>query len=338
MTTHGLNNYSLFIYQDHVELRLLAEVGASSITVGKAVLNLSEVLIFPQNKIQLDTRVMSIDTECRTHTIQTCSCQGSATKRKHLGNLSVWFRLTCDMDALKMHIEQFWIDGKSPPKGLQKKRIQIKRPPISDAQNSERDNENSSIDGQSGFSLSDGAETFVAALRPNEISFVIGNLTLFGDSDITQVKHRIYIEYNFNGTNESQSIDVRKVWTKSSTSTTVISIDFRKVFAINQNSKDRIHQRLSKILRNNEKNIKFLIVGEQAKRDKSHKRSDDNECFEMALGLLHLGKILADTDANSNEKNVHIPMMSKNHPYTNVGNLEITIEGIVFMKNLITGD
>lgn len=88
----------------------MAESTPAPLAVGKAQLNISEVLIFPQNKIQLDTKVMSIDTECRSHmnAIQACSCQGSATRRRHLGNLSVWFRLTCEMDTLKMHSDQLW--------------------------------------------------------------------------------------------------------------------------------------------------------------------------------------------------------------------------------------
>lgn len=319
-----------------------AEVGASSITVGKALLNLSEVLIFPQNKIQLDTRVMSIDTECRAHAIKSCSCQGSATRRKHLGNLSVWFRLTCEMDALKAHAEQFWIDGMSSEgaKGAQKKRVKIKKQSDTD-----RDVENSS---RSGFSLTDSEETFVdkkhkkqlSTLQPNEIAITVGNLILLGDSDIIQNSSikSIYIEYNFHGTNESQSIDLRKVISKSSTTTTAISFGFRKVLAVNPNADDRIRHRLLRLLKNDEKNIKFIIVGEQTKRNRAHKHNDDNDCLEMALGLLHLGKVLAEVETNRNGKNVQIPMMSKNHPYKNVGHLEITVEGIVFMKKLISGD
>lgn len=326
---------------------MLAVMGASSITVGKALLNLSEVLIFPQNKIQLDTRVMSIDTECRAHTIQTCSCQGSATRRKHLGNLSVWFRLTCEMDALKAHAEKFWIDGMSSEgtKGAQKKRVKIKKQSDSDAQNSERDVENSS---RSGFSLTDSEETFVdknhkkqlSTLRPNEIAITVGNLILLGDSDIIQNSSikRLYVEYNFHGTNESQSIDLRKIISKSATSTTAISFGFRKVFTVNANADDRIHHRLLRLLKNHEKNIKFIIVGEHTKKDRGHKHSGNNECVELALGLWHLGKIMADIETNCNEKHVQIPMMSKNHPYKNVGHLEITVEGIVFMKKLISGD
>lgn len=91
----------------------MAEVGESSLLVGKASLNISEVLMFPQNKIQLDTKVVSADGECSSHmnSIKACSCQGTSTRRRHLGNLSLWFRLTCEMDVLKAHAEHFWTEG-----------------------------------------------------------------------------------------------------------------------------------------------------------------------------------------------------------------------------------
>lgn len=107
----------------------------------------------------------------------------------------------------------------------------------------------------------------------------------------------------------------------------------RKVFRIDaaQNGHDRRspQARLIKLLRNHDKNIKFLIVSEES--DKKA-RSDGKDCVEMALGLLHLGRVVADAPSYCHRQVTQIPIMSKNHPYNSVGHLEIIVEGIGYMQ------
>lgn len=77
--------------------------------MGSVNINLAEVLLFPQNKIQLTTKVMSVigNDECE-HTDRFCGCGGiSVPKPKHLGNLTLWFRLTCELDVLKSLFTDF---------------------------------------------------------------------------------------------------------------------------------------------------------------------------------------------------------------------------------------
>lgn len=167
------------------------------------------------------------------------------------------------------------------------------------------------------------------------------NVSLNADSDILtspSVK-RIFIEYNFLGTNETPSIDVRKLRPKSTAPNTEpisVAVNSCKVFRIDvaPNGPDRraAYSRLIKLLRHQEKNIKFLVVSEQSKRQRLSEGSD-----EMALGLLHLGRIVAEAPAASRSQVVQVPIMSKKHPYNSVGHLEVSVEGIAFMQQLTDG-
>lgn len=76
--------------------------------MGSVEINLAEVLLFPQNKIQLTTKVMAVisNDECE-HTDRFCGCGISVAKPKHLGNLTIWFRLTCELDVLKSLFTDF---------------------------------------------------------------------------------------------------------------------------------------------------------------------------------------------------------------------------------------
>lgn len=150
----------LFNFQKPLELNLLADDGATPMVVGRAQLNVSEVLMFPHNKIQLDTRVMSVEGECRSHMngIQACSCQGSTTRRRYLGNLSVWFRLTCEMETLKMHSDHLWT-------AVDQSHSTLKRKSKATLPEHQKDSDTSSVDcggnDGGGFSASDADETFV---------------------------------------------------------------------------------------------------------------------------------------------------------------------------------
>lgn len=91
-------------------MKIFATAGPNKKTLaGAASINFSEVLIFPQNKIQLTTKVMSIPNECDHSYENYCTCMETARKPKHLGNLTVWFRLTCELDVLKSFSNNHWI-------------------------------------------------------------------------------------------------------------------------------------------------------------------------------------------------------------------------------------
>lgn len=90
-------------------MKIFATAGPNETLVGDASINFSEMLIFPQNKIQLTTKVMSIPGECDHSYENYCTCNETARKPKHLGNLTVWFRLTCELDVLKSFSNNHWI-------------------------------------------------------------------------------------------------------------------------------------------------------------------------------------------------------------------------------------
>lgn len=99
-------------------MTLFAAVGEKQTSVGYATVQFGEVLLFPQNKIQFVTKVVSLECDCddlHTNSVQIhCSCTGAMPKRKHLGNLSIWFRLTCQLQILRNYGTQLWLfDGKA---------------------------------------------------------------------------------------------------------------------------------------------------------------------------------------------------------------------------------
>lgn len=90
-------------------MNIFATAGPNETLVGATSINFSEVLIFPQNKIQLTTKVISIPSECDHSYENFCTCNETARKPKHLGNLTVWFRLTCELDVLKSFSNNHWL-------------------------------------------------------------------------------------------------------------------------------------------------------------------------------------------------------------------------------------
>lgn len=96
-------------FKENIPMKIFATAGPNETLVGAASINFSEVLIFPQNKIQLTTKVMSIPSQCDHSYENYCTCNEIARKPKHLGNLTVWFRLTCEMDVLKSFSSNHWI-------------------------------------------------------------------------------------------------------------------------------------------------------------------------------------------------------------------------------------
>lgn len=102
-------------FKENTTMKIFAAAVPNETLVGAANINFSEVLIFPQNKIQLTTKVMSIPSECDHSYENYCTCNETARKPKHLGNLTVWFRLTCEMDVLKSFSNNHWISKSDEP-------------------------------------------------------------------------------------------------------------------------------------------------------------------------------------------------------------------------------
>lgn len=86
---------------------------------GHATIQFSEVLLFPQNKIQLITKVFQLKCDCESHAVsQQKQCKFAVQEQKLLGNLSIWFRLTCELDILRRFGTHFWMfDNKTVEKG-----------------------------------------------------------------------------------------------------------------------------------------------------------------------------------------------------------------------------
>lgn len=355
LSTVRVNERGLFSSpsQNQLEFRLLAEVGPSSIVVGKSMLNLSEMLIFPQNKIQLETKVMSVDNECASHmhSIQMCSCRGSATRRKHLGNLSVWFRLTCEMDVLKEHAEHLWMDERPPSHdsgALKSTRKKVKiRKKSENPVMSEQTSEQSSVDPENHDATDsdviiakqrEGGSRKKSAPKPlqsNEIALTIESLVLLNNGDIMEDTYirKLFVEYNFFGLNVSSSFGKSSSSSRSSSTTTIIPMNYRKVFRIKDSGHDhKCHQRFIRLLRNHEKSIKFIIATESSQEIRHNHNEKDH--LELALGLLHLGKLVDEAETSSERETVRISIMSKNHPYKDAGFLELIVEGVDLLKNV----
>lgn len=91
---------------------VFAVTDRSSTPFGYATIRFGEVLLFPQNKIQLVTKVFLLECDCDSHAANDHKrCKFHVNEQKHLGNLSIWFRLTCELEVLKKFGTHFWLFG-----------------------------------------------------------------------------------------------------------------------------------------------------------------------------------------------------------------------------------
>lgn len=93
-----------------MEIILFTDPNRNSTPIGCATIQFGEVLLFPQNKIQLVAKVFFLECDCHSHGIdEHINCKFKVKKKRHLGNLSMWFRLTCELEVLKKFGTHFWL-------------------------------------------------------------------------------------------------------------------------------------------------------------------------------------------------------------------------------------
>lgn len=351
--------------QDKVPISLYATAGAANILMGSVEINLAEVLLFPQNKIQLTTKVMSVigNDECE-HTDRFCGCAIPMAKPKHLGNLTIWFRLTCELDVLKSLFTDFdqWrsqtnhtasaegggIDATAL--GQQQQQSHSHRShdeqqknvttPIKQPKNAEPTKASSQIQPEQ-----------IVTPEKNIVTITIQCLN-FNESFQIQTQDdnaiQIHIECNFLGN--------RRLKTPPQPLTRgVDQLMFNFTQAYPQN--ERNQQRLLHVLNDPEHSVKFTLIETNLataggslnvvqtqtmppEKSTATVTSDDeskHDCHEIGFGLLHFGKFIHELDSNSSISDAPhtftIPILSKKPPYQNIGQLDIAIANIATLKS-----
>lgn len=279
---------------------------SSSAIIGRADINFSEVLMFPQNKIQLTIKVMStIDGDCPNKQ-RYCTCHGISPQQKHLGNLSIWFRLTCELSALKRSAGRFW----SQRNGADHQSHVLSNESTAAVKVVGEDPDPLIVDTSNCVSLS------IDRLKINETTEHRQNGTV----------DQIFIEFSFLGHRS-----LKTAWRHLSDAD--IKFDFRKSFSMDaRDGRNRI--RLTKLLQDTERSIKFnLVDNAMCNNDETGSSTDSRD---IGFGLMHLGKIVRNSiGMDSNDRiTVEIPILSKTPPYQNIGSLEITIDGILEMQRM----
>lgn len=278
--------------------------------MGAVDISLAEVLIFPQNKIQLTTKVMSISDEC-DHSETFCGCNVTLAKPKHLGNLTLWFRLTCELDVLKSlynEIDQWRSqNGPNPDK-----------PP-------------NTVD-QSNFDVKQVSSMTVEQPKDEKmlVAITIQCLRLDETFDLSATD-QIHIECNFLGSRRLKT-DQKPLASHQ------LVFNFTQKYPHNE----RNLQRLTTMLKDFEHSIKLILIKTNASKvqsENANATSDDEskmDSLEIGFGLLHLGKIIRESsDANENAQQIlAIPIMSRSPPYQNIGHLDITIENMSSLKRM----
>lgn len=278
---------------------------SSSAIIGRAGINLSEVLMFPQNKIQLTVKVMSsIDGDCPNKQ-RYCTCHGISPKQKHLGNLSVWFRLTCDMSSLKRFAGRYWTQSNPH-----------------DHQRPVRLNENSAA-----IKIANDDSDLLLDGTAKPVSISINRLKISEPTELMQngTIDQVFVEFSFLG-HRSLKTSLRNL------PATEINFDFRKSFSMDaRDGRNRI--RLTKLLQDTERSIKFNLV--DSTTCKNDETDSSNDSRDIGFGLMHLGKVVRNSIGSENDRiTVEIPILSKTPPYQNIGSLEISVDGILEMQKM----
>lgn len=285
-------------------INLFASIGSKSTLMGAVDISLSEVLIFPQNKIQLTTKVMSITSEC-DHNEAFCACDPSLARPKHLGNLTLWFRLTCELEVLKLlfnNLDQW-------------------RSPQMDAKEHGEDTTHK----QNAFDINADVKQSISNIDPAKSEKILVSLTIecikFNEMfDIPENSmEEIHIEYSFLG-NRRHKTDSKPMQTPK------ISFNFIQTIS----HTERNVQRLCNILKESENSIKFIVV----KTKPIPEYETKCESTEIGFGLLHLGEFISEWNGINVQHTFEIPIISKQPPYQNIGHLEIIMEDIISLKDL----
>lgn len=288
-------------------INLFASRGSTATLMGKVDISLAEVLIFPQNKIQLTTKVMSIANEC-DHKESFCACDPLTSRPKHLGNITLWFRLTCALELLKSLFKnlEHW---RSP--------VDVQNDYAIDHSEKSQKIEKSKVAHSEAQLVIEHTET-----EHILVSIMIECMKFDGAFESSENTHEeIYIEFNFLG-NRRHKTDSKPL------NSNEILFNFTQKYSHNE----RNLQRLNNILRESENSIKFIVVKKNQINNPQYETKYEN--IEVGFGLLHLGKLIYKWNGLSTKHTFEIPIISKQPPYQNIGYLTIAMEDIAVLKEL----
>lgn len=314
----------LIWFQEKLSMNLYASTGSTITLMGAVDISLAEVLMFPQNKIQLTTKLMSVSSEC-DHEGSYCGCNVTVAKTRHLGNLTMWFRLTCELDVLKSLYTDFdqWRsptknpDQKTNTESTSKKEPETSKIPNLNIKSTANRIENLPTDDETLISIT------IQCVKLNE-SFEL-------PTDSTE---QIHVECNF--------LCSRRLKTEPKPlSTNELIYNFTHKYIHTEHNL----QRLMSALNDPEHSIKFVLVKGKAMQNLSKSLTETNamsedesrmENVEFGFGLLHLGKFIYELSDNFTNVRYTIPIsiLSRKPPYQNIGCLEISIENISKLKQL----
>lgn len=342
-----------------VPISLFATGGSSTALMGVVDINLAEVLLFPQNKIQLTTKVMSVlsNDDCE-HADRFCGCGISVAKPKHLGNLTLWFRLTCELDVLKSLFTDFdqWRSQKNPSVAADTETIG------GDVTMLGRQQEQHQAEKMTATRPIEQSDKHVVPTKSstqshdqptmpdkNSIAITIDCLKFNESFQLpAPIDTQIHVECNFLGS--------RRLKTPPQPLARGIDrLRFNFTQAYPQNERN-LH-RLSIILKDPEHSIKFTLIETKvagapplpssspppSEKATTAITSDDeskHDCNEIGFGLLHFGKFVSELHASNENANetLHtfsIPILSKKPPYQNIGQLDIAIANISMLQKSI---
>lgn len=266
---------------------------------------------------------MSISNDC-DHTDRFCACDVTQSKPKHLGNLTLWFRLTCELEVLKSlynNSEQQW-GPQSDTQGRARDIDETNDKPKSIAAHEEQT--------QNTFSLHRSPCSALQSNMPKTlITLSIIGLKFNSDFELPNADKadQIYVEFSFLGTRRLKT-DLKPM------STNEIIFDFTQKFP----QSDRNVQRLMNILKDPEQSIKLTLVKTKTKMLKTNTCSEldmETDSIEIGFGLLYLGKIVSEWHESATEPHIFdISVLSKQPPYQNIGCLDIFVEEISSLKLL----
>lgn len=292
--------------------------------IGKCCISFSEILDFPQNKIQRLVKIY----------------KSSINEKTVIGTLHLWFRLTCDIT----NITDFEKNRSSMEALLQNYSNQTNWLPLT-------------IEGTSTSSTTENTYHFHPTVtehvsedhsmarinliesasdenkyKKGEIIIEIFTLELndqhiLNDPNVKQ----IYIEYSFFGYNgelmESPSQSLNKPFQSNQL---LLEFNFRKKFDFDEcKNLIKFQHFIEQLKTKSNTRIHFLIVNEPFEEDV--KNGVTLDCSNIGWGSVNLQKLITESD--DNQKTITLSVHSTKSPHDTIGKLTIAFEGLIFMKN-----
>lgn len=213
--------------------------------------------------------------------------------------------MTCDMNSLKRFAGRYWTQRNS-----------------NDHQLPARLDENSAA-----IKIANDDSDLLLDGMANDVSISINRLKISEPTELMQngTIDQVFVEFSFLG-HRSLKTSLRSL------PATEMNFDFRKSFSMDaRDGRNRI--RLTKLLQDTERSIKFNLVDNTT--CKNDETDSSNDSRDIGFGLMHLGKVVRNSIGSENDRiTVEIPILSKSPPYQNIGSLEIGVDGILEMQKM----